>query len=119
MIGGINPGSTLSYQSGTNSPVRERSDAARSPASAPEKTAETARRDLADSPRSPASERSVNDSPERRVEARRASEDARLERFRADEVPLSAARALSTFASVAAAGQEPGGTALAGIDILV
>jgi len=119
MIGGINPGSTLSYQSGTNSPVRERSDAARSPASAPEKTAETARRDLADSPRSPVSERSVSDSPERRVEARRASEEARLERFRADDVPLPAARALSTFASVAAAGQESGGTALAGIDILV
>jgi len=119
MIGGINPGSTLSYQSGSNSPLRERSDAARSPASAPEKTAETARRDLADSPRSPASERSVSDSPERRVEARRASEDVRLERFRADEIPLPAARALSTFASVAAAGQESGGTALAGIDILV
>ncbi|PCM43653.1 UDP pyrophosphate phosphatase [Marinobacter sp. ANT_B65] len=119
MIGGINPGSTLSYQPGSNSPARERSDVARSPASAPEKTTETARRDLADSPRSPASERSVGDNPERRVEARRASEDARLERFRADEVPLPAARALSAFASVAAAGQESDGAALAGIDILV
>lgn len=119
MIGGINPGSSLSYQSGTNSPVRERSDAARSPASAPEKTAESARRDLADSPLQPASERSVSESTERRVEARRAAEDVRLERFRADEVPLPAARALSTFASVAAAGQESGSAALAGIDILV
>ncbi len=96
MISGINPGSTLSYQSGTNSPVRERTDAARAPASAPEKTAETARRDLADSTNVSASERSVSDNPERRVEARRASEDVRLERFRADEVPLPAARALST-----------------------
>ncbi|RBW50621.1 UDP pyrophosphate phosphatase [Marinobacter sp. F3R11] len=119
MISGINPGSSLSYQSGSNSPVRERSDVARSPASAPEKTAETARRDLGDSPRSTASERSDSDYPERRVEARRASEDVQLERFRADEVPLPAAQALSTFASVAAAGQETEGSALAGIDILV
>lgn len=119
MIGGINQGSTLSYQSGTNSPVRERSDVARSPASAPEKTAEATRRDLADTPRQPAAERNVSDSPERRVEARRAAEDVRLERFRADEVPLPAARALSTFASVAAAGQDSDGSALAGIDILI
>ncbi|HDZ37072.1 MAG TPA: UDP pyrophosphate phosphatase [Marinobacter sp.] len=119
MIGGINPGSTLSYQTGTNSPVRERSDAARLPASAPEKTAETARSDLADSPNRPVPERNASEAPERRVEARRALEDVRLERFRADEVPLPTARALSTFASVSAAGQESNGTALAGIDILV
>jgi hypothetical protein len=119
MIGGINPGSTLSYHSGANSPVRERGDVARSPASSPEKTAESARRDLAESPLQPASERSVNESTERRVEARRAVEDVRLERFRADEVPLPAARALSTFASVAASGQESGSTVLAGIDVLV
>jgi len=119
MIGGINPGSTLSYQSGTKSPVRERNDIARSPASAPEKPAESAHRDLAGSPLQPASERSVSESAERRVEARRAAADVRLERFRADEVPLPAARALSTFASVAAAGQESGSEALAGIDILV
>ncbi|MBU2875823.1 UDP pyrophosphate phosphatase [Marinobacter salexigens] len=119
MIGGINSGNTLSYQSGTNSPVRERGDVARSPASAPEKTADAARRDLADGPSQPASERNVSDSPERRVEARRAAEDVRLERFRADEVPLPAARALSTFASVAAAGQNSDGSTLAGIDILI
>ena len=51
---------------------------------------------------------------------RRAAEDARLERFRADELPLPAARALSAFAGVAAAGQEfESGSVLSGIDILV
>jgi hypothetical protein len=56
----------------------------------------------------------------RRVEARRAAEDARLEIFRADDVSPSAARALSTFAGVAAAGQEyENGSVLTGIDIMV
>lgn len=120
MIGGINPGNNLSFQTGNNSPVRERTDAARAPATTPEKAPDAVRRDLADSPRAPASERNVTESLERRVEARRAAEDARLERFRADDVSLPAARALSTFASVAAAGQDGGGPGgLAGIDILV
>lgn len=120
MIGGLSPGNNILLQSGNNSPVRERSDAARAPASAPEKLAETARRELADGLGQRPPERSVSESLERRVEARRASEDARLERFRADELPLPAARALSTFAGVAAAGQEPDGSAtLAGIDIMV
>ncbi|MCM0611206.1 UDP pyrophosphate phosphatase [Marinobacter sediminum] len=120
MIGGINPGNNYGFQSGNNSPVRERSDAARVPASTPEKITDTVRRDLADSPQSPVKDRTPGESLERRVEARRASEDVRLERFRADEVSLPTARALSTFADVAAAGQESGGeTSLAGIDILV
>ncbi|WP_375193051.1 UDP pyrophosphate phosphatase [Marinobacter sp.] len=118
MIGGINPGNTLGFQTGNNSPLRERTDVARAPAAAPEKAPDPARRDLADQPQAPARERSVTESLERRVEARRASEDARLERFRADEVSLPAARALSTFASVAAAGQDAGAD-VAGIDILV
>lgn len=120
MIGGINPGNNFASQTGNNSQVRERSDVARAPASAPEKTGESVRGDLADGRQSLVSERTPTESIERRVEARRASEDARLERFRADEVSLPAARALSTFASVAAAGQEASnGGSLAGIDILV
>ncbi len=120
MIGGINPGNNFSFQTGNNSPVRERSDAARAPASTPEKAPDAARRDLADGSQGTVSERSTTESLERRVEARRAAEDVRLESFRADDVPLPVARAMSTFASVAAAGQESGsdGT-LAGIDILV
>ena len=120
MIGGINPGNNFNFQTGNNSLVRERSDAARAPASTPEKTPDAARRDLADGNQGVVSDRNATESLERRVEARRAAEDARLERFRADEVSLPAARALSAFASVAAAGQETGGNgSLAGIDILV
>lgn len=118
MIGGINPGTPPGFQNGSNNPVRERTDVARAPAATPEKAPDQARRDLSDRPQGPASERSVTESLERRVEARRASEDARLERFRADDVSLPAARALSTFASVASAGQDAGAE-LAGIDILV
>ncbi|MBW4935804.1 UDP pyrophosphate phosphatase [Marinobacter sp. F4206] len=120
MIGGINPGNNYGYQTGNNSPVRERGDAASAPASSPEKSADAARRDLADGRSLTTIERVPDTSLERRVEARRAAEDARLERFRADELPLPTARALSTFAVVAAAGQDSGGdSSLAGIDILV
>lgn len=120
MIGGITSGNNYGYQTGTNSPVRERSDALRAPAAVPEKFPEPVRRDLAEARSFTVVERTPDSSLERRVEARRAVEDARLERFRADDVPLPTARALSTFALVAAAGQEPGDEAsLAGIDILV
>lgn len=125
MIGNINSGNPYSYQTGTNNPARERSDVARAPAASPEQAPETARRDLADG-RPPATiertpvERTPAESLERRVEARRAAEDARLERFRADEIPLPTAQALSTFALIAASGQESGADVpLAGIDILV
>mgnify|MGYP001483709148 CR=1 FL=1 len=48
------------------------------------------------------------------------AEDARLERFRADDLPLPAARALSAFASVAAVGDDSEtASGLAGIDITV
>ncbi|MDK9559284.1 UDP pyrophosphate phosphatase [Marinobacter sp. M216] len=120
MIGGIHSGNGYGYQPGNNSPARERSDVARAPASSPEKSTESARRNLADGRSLTPIERVPDTSLERRVEARRAAEDARLERFRADDLPLPTARALSTFAAVAAAGQASGGDAtLAGIDILV
>lgn len=64
--------------------------------------------------------RPESDGYARRVEARRAAEDARLERFRADDLPLPAARALSAFASVAAVGDDSEtASGLAGIDITV
>lgn len=120
MIGGINPGGVYGYQSGNNNPVRERSDAARAPASSPEKDTTKAREELGAARQEPITPRSADERPERRVEARRAAEDARLERFRADDVPLPTAKALSTFASVASAGQEMSGDGvLSGIDILV
>lgn len=120
MIGSINSGTSFNPQTGNNSPVRERSDVARAPAASPEKTPENARRDLADARSGTLVERTPGESLERRIEARRAAEDTRLERFRADDMPLPTAQALSTFAVVAAAGQESGGDLpLAGIDILV
>ncbi|MGM0769215.1 MAG: UDP pyrophosphate phosphatase [Pseudomonadota bacterium] len=119
MIGGLNPNNSFALQSGNNSPVRERSDVARAPASAPERSAEGVRRDLTDARGETTLVRRVDsDSLERRVEARRAAEDARLERFRADELPLATSRALSTFTDIAARG-DAGENGLAGIDILV
>lgn len=105
MIGGINSNGFYPSQSGAL-PARERTDVARHPATGPEKTVDVAdvevRRDLS----------------EPRVEARKAAEDARLERFHADDVPLAVSRALATFADVA--GQRDGEDAeLAGIDIRV
>jgi len=127
MIGGVNSANYSQIQSGNNAPARERADTARASASAPVAVAvDSARRDLG----APAQSRdgapqgqSASESPEatsRRVEARRAAEDARLESFRADDVSPSAARALSAFAGVAAAGQEyENGSVLTGIDIMV
>lgn len=100
----------------------------RAPAAAPEAlTAGEVRRPLSTppldrdtAPANPASSGGAPEAESRRVDARRAAEDARLERFRADELPLPTARALSAFAGVAAAGQEyEGGAVLTGIDILV
>lgn len=120
MIGGVNTNSGLPFQSGNNSPVRERSDVARAPASAPDNGRQEVRRDLADTRSRNADERPVPsaESLERRIEARQAAEDVRLERFRADELPLSTSRALSTFADVAARG-DVADAGLSGIDILV
>ena len=120
MIGGVNPNSSIPFQSGNSSPVRERSDIARAPASAPDNDSQAVRRDLTDARPPNAEQRPVPsaESLERRVEARQAAEDVRLERFRADEVSLSTSRALSTFADVAAGG-DVADAGLSGIDILV
>lgn len=125
MIGGINPANSSLIQTGNNSPARERADVARSPAASPQApTGDAVRQDL-NAPgqardTAPGNLSGSFEGVERRVEARRAAEDVRLERFRADELPLPASQALSTFAGVAAAGQEfEGGTVISGIDILV
>jgi len=124
MIGGINPANSSLIQTGNNNPARERTDVARSPAASPQAPgAESVRRDLnapQQSRDTAPGNQTASEVTDRRVEARRAAEDARLERFRADELPLPASRALSTFAGVAAAGQEfEGGSVISGIDILV
>mgnify|MGYP000170270421 CR=1 FL=1 len=120
MIGGINPNSNLAYQAGNNAPARERSDVARAPASTADDSQARVRRDLADGSPATAESRpgSPSDSTDRRVEARRAAEDIRLERFRADDVPLSTSRALATFANVAAPSEAPD-SLITGIDIRV
>ncbi|WP_303291327.1 UDP pyrophosphate phosphatase [Marinobacter sp. SS5-14b] len=123
MIGGINPANSSFIPAGNNSPARDRSDVARAPASSPQAPGpEAVRRDLG-APQQPRDDAPVPqpDAAEgRRIEARRAAEDARLERFRADELPLPASRALSAFAGVAAAGQEfENGSVITGIDIIV
>ncbi|HCW91868.1 MAG TPA: UDP pyrophosphate phosphatase, partial [Marinobacter sp.] len=55
---------------------------------------------------------------QRRVDARRAAEDVRLERFRADQLPLSTSRALDAFTDIASRNDDGTGE-LAGIDILI
>lgn len=120
MIGGINPNSNLAYQAGNNALARERSDVARAPASTAENNPGQVRRDLTDGASSSTEARPATppDALERRLEARRAAEDTRLERFRADDVPLNTSRALATFANVAAPSEAPEGV-LTGIDIRV
>lgn len=123
MIGGINPANSSYIPAGNNSPARDRSDVARAPASSPQAPqSEAVRRDLGapQQPRDEAAAPRPEAADGRRIEARRAAEDVRLERFRADELPLPTTRALSTFAGVAAAGQEfENGSVLTGIDIIV
>lgn len=120
MIGGINSNSNLAYQGGNNALSRERSDVARAPAATAEDNPRQVRRDLTDAASPSVESRPVPpaDALERRIEARRAAEDTRLEQFRADDVPLNTARALSTFANVAAPAEAPEGV-LTGIDIRV
>ncbi|WP_166269044.1 UDP pyrophosphate phosphatase [Marinobacter caseinilyticus] len=121
MIGGLNPNAVYRAQSDATA-LRERSDIARnSSAAGVNGTPEGIRQDLA-VPRSEVGERATNpvDSAaiKRRVEARQASEDVRLERFRADDMPLASARALETFAGVAAL-RDDVDVELAGIDIRI
>lgn len=120
MIGGVNPNSSLAFQAGNNAPARERSDVARAPASTAEDSSSQVRRDLTNgtSPSTEARPVTPPDALERRIEARRAAEDTRLERFRADDIPLNTSRALATFANVAAPSEAPEGV-LTGIDIRV
>jgi hypothetical protein len=121
MIGGVNPNSNLGFQTGNNAPVRERSDVARAPASTAEDNPSQVRRDLAEGAGQSAESRPTTtpDALERRIEARSAAEDARLERFRADDVPFNTSRALATFANVAAPAAESPDSLITGIDIRV
>lgn len=120
MINGLNPNNP--YSGGDSSALRERPDIARNSAvSGPNGTPQGIRENLA-APRSGLDDRQTGlidtAAIERRVEARRASEDVRLERFRADEVSLASVRALETFTSVAGL-RESVDVELAGIDIVV
>lgn len=120
MINGLNSSASYPLQSG-GAGIRERTDVARSPAASPEKNSPEVQEDLArpGSNVAPADIGSLSgELLQRRVEARQAAEDVRLERFNADDLPLSTARALSTFVEVAAQrdGQD---VELAGIDIRI
>lgn len=126
MINGIGSNGNYPLQSGSGV-VRERSDVARNPAASPEKTPadvqQTLVRDAREAPDNGAGDARRADSPgdrelQRRVEARQAAVDARLERVGGDELPLSTARALSTFSAVASQGSGQD-TELAGIDIRI
>lgn len=121
MVSGVNPNNQYPSRS-DSSALRERLDVARnSSVSGPNGTPNDIREDLA-APRTEAGGRqtSLIDTAaiERRVEARRASEDVRLERFRADDVPLANLRALEAFTGVAGF-RENVDVELAGINIVV
>lgn len=125
MIGGLNPNAPYRALPDTAA-GRERSDVARSSSAsgasgATSGSVESVRQALA-TPRADIDQRSpdVIDSAtiERRVEARQAADEARLERFRADELPLASARALEAFTGIAAL-REGADVELAGIDIRV
>ena len=119
MIGGITPGNSYGYTGTGQGLSRDRNEFARTTVSVPEKGTETLADRTEQSP-SARPELSPEAVPLRRVEARQAAEDVRLEPFRADEMPLQTAKALSVFAAVSTAGDESiqSGT-LAGIDLIV
>lgn len=106
--------------------ARDRPDAARAPAARPE-VIEDQRRDARPSPAGgdrPDSGSGLSEDTQgflRRVQARSAAEDTRLEPFRAEDVPMATIRALETFATVASQqdGLEGYDAELAGIDIRV
>ncbi len=118
MIGSITPGNSYGIPGSSQGVSRDRNDFARSTVSIPEKGTETpAERPEQATAGAEASPEAV---PLRRVEARQAAEDVRLETFRADEMPLQTSKALSVFADVAAAGDDAGQSdPLAGIDLVV
>lgn len=123
MIGGLNPNNPYVGNAGI---ARERTDAARAPAARPDALADD-RQDARPAPAGGGSPDASAGSGEdtqgylRRVQARAAAEDTRLEPFRAEEIPLANARALQTFAAVASQreGMDGYDAELAGIDIRV
>lgn len=123
MINGLN-GNNPSI--GNASVARERADAARAPAARPEALGDQ-RRDARPSPAgadAPGSGTAASEDTQgylRRVQARSAVEDSRLEPFRAEDIPIANARALEAFASVAnqREGFDGVDAELAGIDIRV
>lgn len=118
MVGAVN-GNAANLLRPDNGAVRERPDIARnSAASDANRNSAQDRQTLAEPRQSNRSETVDQAALERRVEARQAAEDSRLERFRSDELPLASARALEAFANVA--GQRDGqDVELAGIDIRI
>lgn len=123
MIGGLNPNNPYI---GTNV-ARERNDGARAPAARPEVLTDDrqqarvvpAGNGTTDNPgASPAED---TEGYLRRVQARAAAEDTRLEPFRSDDIPMANLRALQTFAAVASQreGMDGYDAELAGIDIRV
>jgi len=119
MIGGITPGNSYSYPGSSQGLPRPVNDSARPSVALPAKDTETVPDRTAQAPAADPGQGSGRQ-PERRVEARQAAEDVRLETFRADEMPLQTSRALSVFAAVAASGDDSARSGnLAGIDLLV
>lgn len=123
MIGGIN--SNNPYV-GNNGGARERNDAARAPAARPQVLTDD-RQDArplpagGEAPGSGTAPADDNQGYLRRIQARSAAEDTRLEPFRAEEIPMANARALEAFAAVASQreGMDGYDAELAGIDIRV
>jgi hypothetical protein len=123
MINGINGNNPYI---GNANVARERADAARAPAARPE-ALDDQRRDARPSPAgtdAPGSGTATSEDSQgylRRVQARSAAEDSRLEPFRAEDIPMANARALEAFASVAnqREGFDGVDAELAGIDIRV
>jgi len=119
MVGGITPGNSYGYPGSTQGLPRPVSDSTRPSVAIPARDTETVPDRTAQAPAADPG-RSADSQPERRVEARQAAEDVRLETFRADEMPLQTSKALSVFAAVAATGDDSAQSgSLAGIDLLV
>ncbi len=117
MISGVNTQGSFPLQPGNA--ARERTDAARNPTSSPQKAYEEVRDDLSGQRALVVSDPRPSDgevSSARRVEARKAAEDVRLERFHADDLPLMTTKALAMFVGVAGF-REGDDVELVGVDI--
>lgn len=123
MIGGLNPNNPYI---GTNV-ARERNDGARAPAARPEvltddrQQARVVPAGNGTTDNAGASQAEDTEGYLRRVQARAAAEDTRLEPFRSDDIPMANLRALQAFAAVASQreGMDGYDAELAGIDIRV